>query len=485
MANSHQGNLSHGIKIIEEMSKISKKYNISGSVKLQFRNLDTFIHPKYINDNSNKNIARFLSTKLKYEDFLILVKKIKENGLTPISTPFDEDGVDWCVNSGIEIIKIASCSAHDWPLLEKIALSKKPVIISTGGKSIKDIDKIYNFFKHKNSSFSLLHCTSEYPVLTENIQMDFIDKLKQRYKDVIIGYSGHEQPNDNIAGMLAYAKGAKIFERHVGLPTENIKLNAYSMNPEQTEKWVNSILMAQNYCQLKGDNTKFTPQTEIDSLRSLMRGVYTNKPILKGNIINKEDVFFAMPLLEGQLSSGEFRDQITASVDYSKLDSIKETVKLNLIYFTREIIHEAKSMLSEANIYIGKEFTVELSHHYGLENFRLFGATIINLINREYCKKLIIVLPSQQHPNHYHVKKEETFQLLYGDLKVHLDDQIINLSLGEILTVKRNQIHSFSSKNGAIFEEISTTHIVGDSYYLDEKISKLDLLQRKTYLEEW
>ena len=74
-------------------------------------------------------------------------------------------------------------------------------------------------------------------------------------------------------------------------------------------------------------------------------------------------------------------------------------------------------MLNKAKIVLSSEFEIEVSHHYGIENYREYGALIITCINREYCKKLLVVLPNQKHPNHYHKLKEETFQVLSGTLK--------------------------------------------------------------------
>ena len=150
MANSHQGSVEHGIKIISEMGKIARKYNVKAAVKLQYRNLDTFIHPDYKGRTDINHIPRFESTRLNYDQFTVLVESIKQNGLVSMSTPFDETGVDWCNAQGLDVIKVASCSATDWPLLEKVAKSGKPIIISTGGKSVSEIDKIYNFLDRKS-----------------------------------------------------------------------------------------------------------------------------------------------------------------------------------------------------------------------------------------------------------------------------------------------------------------------------------------------
>lgn len=130
--------------------------------------------------------------------------------------------------------------------------------------------------------------------------------MKKRYRDIPIGYSGHENPDDNIVSMLTVAKGATIFERHVGLPTDTISLNSYSMNPEQAGRWVKSIVEAKDMCSLKKENTKYISQEEIESLDSLMRGVYLKHSIQEGDSISLEDVFFAMPIQEGQMSSSDF-----------------------------------------------------------------------------------------------------------------------------------------------------------------------------------
>lgn len=485
MANSHQGSVEHGKDIIHEMGKIARKYNIKAAVKLQYRNLDNFIHKDFRNRTDILHVPRFMGTRLSFEQFSELVETIREEGMIPMSTPFDEDGVDWCMDQGIDIIKIASCSAMDWPLLEKAAQTGKPLIISTGGKSLSDIDKLYNFFTHKRCDFAFLHCVAEYPAPFEHLQLDFIDRMNKRYRDVTIGYSGHEEPDDNTVAMLAIAKGAKILERHVGLPTETISLNAYSMNPAQADKWVEAAKKAKTICTTKKENDKYISQEELDSLNSLMRGVYVKHSVKEGDVLSVEDIYFAMPIQEKQMCSGDFQDGMVASRDYKTDEPLYEKRMISTTKLARSVIHDAKGMLYEAGIVLGGDFEVELSHHYGMQHFRQTGAIIVSVINREYCKKLVIVLPGQKHPMHLHKLKEESFQVLYGDLQIELDGEEINLAAGDVQTVLRGQKHAFTSRNGVIFEEISTTHIKNDSYYEDIKIRKMDPMERKTILKKW
>ena len=149
------------------------------------------------------------------------------------------------------------------------------------------------------------------------------------------------------------------------------------------------------------------------------------------------------------------------------------------------IMLQVKGILNNARIFIGKNSSIEISHHYGLERFREFGAVIIDCINREYCKKLIVMLPRQKHPYHFHKRKEETFQLLWGDMEVELDGKQEKMNVGDLFLVKPDQWHKFHTLDGAIFEEVSTTHYNDDSFYEDERIAKHPREFRKTKIPNW
>ena len=95
-------------------------------------------------------------------------------------------------------------------------------------------------------------------------------------------------------------------------------------------------------------------------------------------------------------------------------------------------------------------------------------------------KKIIIQLPRQKHPYHFHKKKEETFQILSGDLEVEKDGNPQFLVAGDLFLIEPNKWHKFSTLSGTIFEEISTTHFDNDSIYQDEYIANLPREERKT-----
>lgn len=483
MANNHQGDVQHGIKIVKEMAKIAKKYGIKAAVKLQYRDLETFIHPDQIKNKEAKHIGRFLSTKLSSDQFLRIIDTIKEEELITLVTPFDEKSVDLIEEHEVEIIKIASCSADDWPLITRIVKANKPVIASTGGIDLNQIDNLVSYLSHRLNDLAILHCVGIYPSPNCNLNLNFILKLIERYPGITIGYSGHEEPNNTDVIKVALACGAKIFERHVGVETDKIKLNNYSMNPEQVDKWIESYFLAK---EILGKEIKEITDIENDSLISLKRGVFIKKAIKKGEYISENDIFFAMPCQPNQVTSGEFgkvRARYTASKNYNKNDALIEKWEEDTYHKIRKIIHEAKAMLAEAKIVLSEKYEVELSHHYGIEKFDKFGCLIVNLINREYCKKIIVVFPGQHHPEQRHIKKEETFHILNGELTLILNGISKTLKKGEIVTIERGVTHAFFSDKGGIIEEVSTTHFRDDSFYTDPLISEQDPMQRKTILE--
>lgn len=489
LANNHQGSIEHGKRIIAEMADVASRHGLKAAIKFQFRQLDTFIHPDYASREDLPHIPRFMSTRMDPPQFKELLDEIKKYpGILSMCTPFDEESVDVIEDMGFDLIKVASCSAKDWPLLERISESGLPVVCSTGGANIDDIDNLNSFFKHRGVRYAFMHCVSIYPIPDEYMQLNVIDQLRQRYPGVTIGWSTHENPDDTTVVAMAVAKGARMFERHVGAETDSVQLNKYSSRNDQVDAWVESYKRAVVMC---GPNEKgIPPEVEIESLNSLQRGVFLKSRVTEGEEITRDKVFFAMPFVDGdQLTSGQWRAGImaTRSVDVnepllkSNMQIPEEADELIL----KRSIHEAMAMLNIAKIPLNSSFEVEFSHHYGIKKFRETGALIITLINRSYAKKLIVQLPGQYHPRHFHKRKEETFQVLHGDLTINVDGHEKHLQPGDTCLIQAGVWHSFWTKTGCIFEEISTRHYNDDSFYEDKKIAEMPRSDRKTVVDHW
>ena len=496
MANNHQGSVEHGLQIVREMGSLSREIGIPAAVKLQYRDLDTFIHPEFLTEEGRKkvkHIDRFLNTRLSEQQLVKLVRAIQDEGMLAVVTPFDECSVDWCGVHGVDIIKVASCSANDWPLLEKITEAEKPVIASTGGLSIASMDNLYFFLRHRKVDFALLHCVGIYPTPEELVSLNVISRMKKRYRGIAIGYSGHEDPDETDVVKMAIAKGASILERHVGVPANDIGLNAYSLSPSQVRVWLNEAQKARAVCgdlnMIQGGSIqcsdKWIGDKERISLNELSRGIYAATPIRKGEEITRKKVFFAFPRREEHLASGEFILGATASRDYDTNDPIVDKPEPSNVKGARTLIHDFHGMFSEAHVETGPDSTIELSHHLGIEKFPETGALLVNVVNQHFCKKLLAQLPGQTHPLHKHRIKDEVFHVLWGDLQAVVEGTDYDLQAGDMLNIPHESWHSFGTQNGVIFEEISTTSIPGDSIYQDEKINCLDPMQRKTVIRGW
>jgi N-acetylneuraminate synthase len=486
LANNHQGDLEHARRIIHECGEVAEGCGVRAALKFQFRDLDTFVHPAHHQSGKNKHIPRFLSTRLNEADFGVLAEEVRRAGMITMATPFDEASVDWIDRLDIELIKIASCSAADHPLLQRVVQSYKPIVASTAGLDGQNLDHLVSVLEHHSRSFAIMHCVAIYPTPGDQLKLNQIDFLRTRYPGVSIGFSTHESPEALTPIVAAVAKGATLYERHVGIGTENYKLNAYSSTPAQLQSWFEAWRAAVGMC--GGSRRSPARPDEMESLTSLKRGVFAKRPLQAGEELNRSNVYFAMPLSAGQLDTSGWQKGLRADRSYDKDEAISEYLvgqgddHDDIIY---QIILQVRGMFNKARIMFGKDSKIEISHHYGLDRFREFGAVIIDCVNRGYCKKLIAVLPRQKHPYHYHKQKEETFQLLNGDLEVEIDGNQIALRPGDTILVQPGCWHKFQSLNGAIFEEISTTHYNNDSYYEDQRIARLPREVRKTELPNW
>jgi sialic acid synthase SpsE/mannose-6-phosphate isomerase-like protein (cupin superfamily) len=487
MANNHMGDIDHGLNVIRSFGEVCKEYpQFNFAFKLQYRDLDTFIHPAMQGREDIKYVKRFSETRLSREQFDRLIAEIRTQGFKPMSTPFDEKSVDLILEQDLDIIKIASCSFTDWPLLERVVMTNKPIIASTAGASLADIDHVVNFFRNRKKNFALMHCVGEYPTPDDHMNISQISFLKERYPGIRVGFSTHENPDNFDIVKLALAKGADIFEKHVGLPTEKYPLNNYSASPEQVAGWLDAAQKTLLLCGVP-DRSHISNPSEKESLRSLRRGMFVKRPISAGQIIHQDDIYFAFPPSPYQFTANDWSKyvQCTAKADIQTDEAVSP---LNAILLDQretilKIAQNVRRLLSEGGIMFPGCTDLEISHHYGIENFWESGLTMLTVVNRAYCKKLLILFAGQRHPEQYHKVKEETFHVLYGTIKLELDGKPIICKPGDVVTVNPGVVHAFSTADGAVIEEISSTHNINDSYYLDPLIDANR--SRKTLLSYW
>ena len=486
MTNNHMGDVAHGRRIIREMREVCAGFDFRFAIKLQYRHLPDFIHPDYRARTDLKFVKRFTETSLGWDDYRRLKDAIVEHGFFSVCTPWDEASVDKIVEHGFDYLKLPSCYLTDWPLVEKIATTSLPLVISTAGEPFEEIDRTVSFFQHRNKRLTIMHCVGEYPTADANLQLNQIDLLRRRYADVEIGYSTHESPEQYESVMMAIAKGATVFEKHIGVPTEKYRLNAYSATPAQVRRWLEAARQAVAMGGVSGSRHEFSA-AERGTLAELHRAVFARHAIRAGEVIRLENVFLSIPGRPGQLVGQDLSKytEYRATRAYAPKEAIMRAsvTAADTRSLVHGVVHDVKALLKASGAIVPAQFDLELSHHYGLERFREFGSTAITVVNREYCKRIILMLPGQRHPEQWHKLKDETYHLLYGEIDLVLGEERRRCVKNDVVIIPRGVRHAFSSATGAVIEEISSAYSQGDSYYTDPAI--MQEASRKTYVTDW
>ena len=305
LANNHWGRMERGLRIITDFARIVRFNNTRAAIKLQLRDVDAFIHRDYRHREDIRYIKKTLDTRLEKDDYATLVRAVRQSGCIPMATPFDERSVEICEELDIDILKLASSDLNDWILIEKIARTRKPVIVSTGGSSLKDIDDLVKFFANRSIPLAINHCVSLYPSEDHELEMNQIDFLRDRYPGNVIGFSTHEYGDWSSSIMIAYAKGARTFERHIDINDGDFTVSKYCSLPEQVDNWFKAWRKAVEMCGAPGTRKRIPQQREIEYLDTLVRGVYARRGLPAGHALSDDDVYLAVPLLKGQISCRE------------------------------------------------------------------------------------------------------------------------------------------------------------------------------------
>jgi len=487
MANNHMGDVSHGKALIAALENVVEPFRsiFDFSIKYQFRQLDTFIHPDF-KGSDLKFVKRFEETILSKAQWDDLIGHGRDKNFSLIITPFDEPSVDRALKCDVDILKIASCSLADWPLLEIISKAQKEIIFSTAGANIGSIDNMVSFFSNRSIKTTLMHCVGLYPTPFEQLNIGQIAFYAKRYPNVRVGYSTHEDPSLTETGALSFALGAKVFEKHVALRTAEYDKNDYSATPEELEAWLESLARA--VVSIGQSQEKVQNQdSEISSLRDLQRAMFLKHDVDSGVTLSENDVYFAIPYAKGGYVANDFSryskfkttSPIKANQAVAENNCTVEELRKDILEAVRNISAFAK----KSGVVIPEGSPLEISHHYGIEKFRETGLAMATVVNEEYCKKVLIMLPGQSHPEQYHMKKKETFHVVFGTVDIVLDGVPSVIKTGDVVTITPEVRHAFSTRDGCVIEEISSTHYSDDSYYTDPKITQNK--NRKTFVNFW
>jgi N,N'-diacetyllegionaminate synthase len=217
-------------------------------------------------------------------------KGIKERcdtlGLDFICSPFSNLAVDWLEEIGVKQYKIGSGEVTNFLILEKIAQTGKPVILSSGMSSYSELDKTVDFLKERKVNFSILQCTTAYPTIPEEYGLNIIQGLKERYK-VPVGFSDHSARIETC--IAAMTLGASILEFHVVFDRQLFGPDAKaSLTIPETKALVfavRNISTALSHPIDKNDNTNFSGLKQI-----FEKSLAVNKKLPKNHVITFDDL---------------------------------------------------------------------------------------------------------------------------------------------------------------------------------------------------
>jgi N-acetylneuraminate synthase len=223
------------------------------------------------------------------------------------------------VSLNFPIIKIASSDINDWSLLERIANTKKPVIASSGGASEKSLDELVQYFENRDIPLAINHCVSLYPSEDDQLELNQISYIKDRYPNHVIGLSSHEYHDWRSSMLLSYALGARTWERHIDIEYNDVPVSSYCSLPSQVDEWFKAFHKAVEMLGNSASARRVISREETKYLDALVRGVYARRDLKAGYELSSEtfaqDFKLAVPLRKGQLSTREILNGLKITRD--------------------------------------------------------------------------------------------------------------------------------------------------------------------------
>jgi len=286
---NHNGDIEIAKKLIEEAHRIG-----ADAIKFQTWKTERIMTKKSPAAAYQKNFAKnqFEMAKkleLREDTFRELAKFTKKKGIIFLSTPFDEESVDF-LDSLVPAFKIASSEVTNTPLLEHIANKKKPIILSTGMSTMEEIRDAVDIIKTRTTDIILLHCISSYPTKISDVNMRVLNTLREKF-NLNIGYSDHTIGIEPV--LIAVSLGAVLIEKHFTLD-KNMQGpdHKLSSDPDEFRKMIELIRRTEK---ILGSPEKRIINSEKEIRKITGRSIVAKKPISKGTEISIEIIDLKRP----------------------------------------------------------------------------------------------------------------------------------------------------------------------------------------------
>jgi sialic acid synthase len=293
IGHNHQGSVEQA----KAMLTVAKDCG-ANAVKLQKRANRTLYTREFF-DQPYDNEFSFGSTygehrealELGGDDYVELQRYAREIGITFFATPFDFESADFLAELDTPAFKIASADLVNTPLLRHVAAFGKPILLSTGGATLDDVDRALAVVLPLNDQVCVLQCTAAYPCETEDLNLQVITTLRERYPDLVIGLSDHQ--NGISMALVAYMLGARVIEKHFTLNhawkgTDH----AFSLMPEGLRKLVRDL---RRVPVALGDGVKRPLPVEANPLEKMGKKLVAARDLEQGHVLAARDIAIKSP----------------------------------------------------------------------------------------------------------------------------------------------------------------------------------------------
>lgn len=286
---NHNGDLNTALRLCDAAKEAGADVVKFQTWKTEAIITKTVAQADYQQENTGVQESQFDMLKrleLSYDDF----RKIKEYcdsiGILFASTADDPESLDFLVSIGIPFIKVGSGEIGNVSYLRYMGSKKLPVILSTGMSSLADIDISIQALREGGATdITLLHCTTSYPCVFENVNLSAMNTIRDAFK-LPVGYSDHTL--GSTVAIAAVAMGAKVVEKHFTLD-KNMEGPDHkaSSTPEDFKEYVKSI---RDIEKAMGSGEKVPTKGEREISKVVLKRIVARRPIAKNQVITENDI---------------------------------------------------------------------------------------------------------------------------------------------------------------------------------------------------
>jgi N-acetylneuraminate synthase/sialic acid synthase len=293
VGHNHQGEVETAKRLIDAAKECG-----ADAVKLQKRS-NRALYTREFYDQPYDNELSFGRTygehrealELSGDDYRELLRHEREVGMTLFATAFDFESADLLAELDVPAFKFASGDLRNTPLQRHVAAFGKPMLLSTGGGTMDDIERAVGTILPLNEQLCVLQCTAAYPASVEELNLNVITTLRERFQNLVIGLSDHQ--NGIAMAIVAYMLGARVIEKHFTLDHAlKGRDHAFSLMPEGMRRLVRDL---HRVPAALGDAAKRPLPVEADPLEKMGKKLVAARELELGHVLTADDLAIKSP----------------------------------------------------------------------------------------------------------------------------------------------------------------------------------------------